>query len=668
MTPRLIAGLLALFLGTATAEGSVTRLQIDRREAVLNGQPFGAAGPYEKLSGKVHFALDPALPQNRGIVDLTLAPRNAQGLVEFWADFYLLKPVDPARGNGRLFYEAGNRGSKRILPVFQDAVNSSDPTTAQEFGNGALMRQGFTLLWMGWQWDVPEGRMRMEIPIATNNGEPITGWVRGNFIPGANLTSALIADRGHRPYPVVDPESAGHRLLVRTLPTDPPREIARATWRFTGPGSITVDRGFEAGLIYDVVYRARDPRVIGVGLAGTRDIVSFFKHATAAQGNPMPGITHALGWGVSQTGRLLRHFVYEGFNEDERGARVFDGLIDQVGGAGRGSFNHRFGQQSRDQLQHFNILYPVDMFPFTDADQLDPETGVTDGLLARAARSNTVPKFFHVLTDSEYFNRAGSLVHTDVTGTRDVPPPATSRIYFIASAPHIVGAFPPAPFGDADFVGRADMNTLVYTPVIRALFRALDRWVADGTEPPRSRYPLLVEGTLTAVDKSGWPTIPGFTRPQSPMTTHRLDFGPEWSKGIVTKEPPGIGKAFVGRVPAVDEAGNDRAGIRLPEIEVPLATHTGWNYRRPEIGAPDRLASEIGSYLPLPRTREERERTGDGRKSIAERYAGLEDYLGRISLAAVALVRDQFLLAEDVPATIERAKAHYEWAVKRNNK
>ena len=165
----------------------------------------------------------------------------------------------------------------------------------------------------------------------------------------------------------------------------------------------------------------------------------------------MPGITHAIGWGVSQTGRFLRHFVYEGFNEDERGARVFDGLIDQVGGAGRGSFNHRFGQQSRDQLQHFNILYPVDMFPFTDADQLDPETGITDGLLARATRSNTVPKFFHVLTDSEYFNRAGSLVHTDVTGTRDVPPPPTSRIYFIASAPHIVGAFPPAPFQDRRF-------------------------------------------------------------------------------------------------------------------------------------------------------------------------------------------------------------------------
>jgi hypothetical protein len=646
------------------AQAGVTRLQIDRREIVVNGRPFGAAGPYEKLSGKVHFALDPALPQNRIIVDLSLAPKNATGLVEFSADFYLLKPVDPSRGNGRLFYEAGNRGSKRILPVFQNAANSADPVTSEEFGNGALMQQGFTLLWMGWQWDVPEGRMRMEIPIATDNGRTITGWVRGNFIPGANATTALIADRGHQPYPVVDPTSPEHRLLVRTLPADPPREISRATWRFTGPGSITLDRGFEPGLIYDVVYRARDPRVVGVGLAGTRDIVSFFKHATTAEGNPSPGITRAIGWGVSQTGRFLRHLVYQGFNEDERGRIVFDGLIDQVGGAGRGSFNHRFGQQSRDQLQHFNILYPVDMFPFTDSDQLDPETGITDGLLARAAKSNTVPKFFHVLTDSEYFNRAGSLVHTDVTGTRDVPPPATSRIYLISSAPHIVGAFPPAPFQDKDFVGRADMNPLVYTPVIRALFRAMDRWITEGAEPPRSRYPLLVDGTLTAVDKSGWPTIPGYQRPQSPMTTYRLDFGPEWDKGIVTKEPPGIGKPFIGRVPAVDEAGNGRAGIRLPEITVPLATHTGWNYRRATIGAPDRLASEIGSYLPLPRTRADREKTGDSRKSIAERYAGLEDYLGRISLATLELVRDEFLLPEDVPAMIDRARAHYTWATR----
>jgi Alpha/beta hydrolase domain len=645
-----------------SASAEVTRLEIARREVVLGGRAFGAAGPYEKIAGTVHFAVDPTAPRNQAIVDLRLAPRNAAGLVEFSADFYLLKPVDPARGNGRLFYEAGNRGTKRILTVFQNAAGSADPTTAAEFGNGALMAQGVTLLWMGWQWDVPAGRMRMAIPIATEAGRPITGLVRGNFIPGANATTAAIADRGHDAYPVVDPESPDHVLYVRTLPTDPPQVVPRAKWRFTGPGTITTGDGFAAGRIYDLVYRARDPRVVGLGLAGTRDLVSFFKHATAAQGNPSPGLRHALGWGVSQTGRFLRHFVYEGFNEDEQGRIVFDGVFDQVGGAGRGSFNHRFGQQSRDQLQHFNVQYPVDMFPFTDEDQTDPVTGQHDGLLARARRSNTVPKFVHLLTNSEYFNRAGSLVHTDPAGTRDVEPPPTSRIYMVASAPHIVGPFPPSPFTDKDFVGQADMNPLVYTPVIRAVFQALDRWVVDGVEPPPSCYPRLADGTLTAPAQAGWPTIPGVAMPPAPMTTYRLDFGPEWTHGRVTVEPPRLGAPFTSLVPAVDDAGNDRAGIRLPEIAVPLATHTGWNYRRPEIGAPDRLASEIGAYRPLPPTAADRIDTGDSRRSIAERYASREDYLGRIALAALDLVRERYLLAEDMPDIIGQAARHWDWA------
>ena len=659
--PLVLAATIAV---AAASEAGVTRLEITRREVVLNGQAFGAAGPYEKLSGTVHFALDPRAPRNQGIVDLALAPRNAQGLVEVTADFYLLKPVDPARGNGRLFYEAGNRGTKRILPVFQGGVSADDPTTAADFGNGVLMQQGFTLLWTGWQWDVPAGRMRMAMPIATEHGQPITGLVRGNFIPGAGATTASVADRGHDAYPVVEPESAVHVMYVRTLPSDALTVVPRARWRFTGPGTVTLDGGFEAGRIYDVVYRARDPRVVGVGLAGTRDLISFFKHATAAEGNPSPGLRHAIGWGVSQTGRFLRHFVYQGFNEDEQGRIVFDGVFDQVGGAGRGSFNHRFGQQSRDQLQHFNIQYPVDMFPFTDEDQTDSVTGATDGLLARARRTNTVPRMFHLLTNSEYFNRAGSLVHTDVTGTRDVPPPDTSRIYMVSSAPHIVGAFPPVPFADKDFVGQADMNPLVYTPVIRALFRALDEWIVNGVAPPPSRYPLLADGTLTTPDKAGWPAVPGFALPQSPMTTYRLDFGPDWAKGLVTIEPPTLGAPFVSRVPAVDEAGNGRGGIRLPQIVVPLATHTGWNYRRPSIGAPDRLASEIGSYLPLPKTRADRERTGDGRLSIAERYASREVYLDRITKAAQDLVQQRYLLADDVADVMTQAAAHWDWATR----
>ncbi len=651
----------------SVAEARLVRLNVERREVVLDGRAFGLAGPYEKLLGTAEFALDPDRAQNDIVVDLELAPRNARGEVEFSADFYLLKPVDSARGNGRLFYEAGNRGRKRILAIFQGAPRSEDPATPEEFGSGALMRQGFSFLWMGWQWDVPEGRMRMEMPIATDGGEPIRGLVRGNFV-GPVGSTALVADRGHRAYPVIDSEDDEHVMLVRSLPTDAPEIVPRDRWRFTGGGEVELDGGFEPGRIYDVVYQSEAPRVVGTGLAGTRDLVSFFKYADASEGNPLPGIVHALGWGVSQTGRFLRHFLYQGFNEDEEGRQVFDGLIDQVGGAGRGSFNHRFGQASRDALQHFNFLFPVDMFPFTDATTTDPETDQSDGLLRRAQASGTAPKVFHVLTNSEYFNRAGSLTHTDVTGTTDVEPPPTSRIYQISSAPHIVGPFPPAPYANPAFRAQASMNTLGYDPAIRALFRALDDWVAHGVEPPPSRYPRLSDGTLTAPADAGWPAIPGVDLPLSPLTAYRLDYGPDWDRGIVANEPPHIGEPFVQRVPAVDADGNDRAGVRLPEIAVPLGTHTGWNYRHPSIGAPDRLSSEIGSYLPFPRTRVARERSGDPRPAIDERYRDKDDYIGKVTAAALELVEERYLLADDLPEVIGRAAAHYDWATRDESK
>ncbi|HCH36418.1 MAG TPA: hypothetical protein DEU67_00200, partial [Acidobacteria bacterium] len=347
----------------------------------------------------------------------------------------------------------------------------------------------------------------------------------------------------------------------------------------------------------------------------------------------------------------------------ESGRQVFDGVFDQVGGAGRGSFNHRFGQASRDALQHFNFLFPVDMFPFADTTLTDPLTGVTDGLLRRASNSGTVPKIFHLLTNSEYFNRAGSLIHTDPTGVRDVAPPDTSRIYMVSSGPHIVGQFPPAPNPSASFLGQASMNPLVYAPVIRALFDALDAWVVDDREPPPSRYPRLADKTLTPPPETGWPEGTGARLPQSPLTALRLDFGPNWSSGIVSNEPPLIGDPFVQLVPAVDANGNDRAGIRLPEIEVPLATQTGWNYRHPNIGAADRLSSEIGSYFPFARTAAEREQNNDARLSIAERYRDKSDYLGRVTEAALHLVEERYLLATDLPEVIQRAGNHYDWAV-----
>jgi Alpha/beta hydrolase domain len=663
---KIVVSALLVVLVSTVAEARVVRLRIERRETVLNGRPFGAAGPYEKVIGKVDFGFDPTNPRNDIIVDLKLAPKNARGEVEASADFFLLKPVDPRRGNGRLFYEVGNRGGKSMLQTFQKATGSPDPTTETDFGDGALMRQGFTLLWMGWQWDVPRraGTMRMEMPIATDHGKQITGVVRGNFILNEKAATAPLADRNHLAYPVLDPNAADNVMTVRDEPTAKGQIVPRARWRFADAENVALEGGFEPGRIYDVIYRAADPRVLGCGLAGTRDLISFFKYDTSTD-NPSPGLRHAIGWGVSQSGRFLRHFLYEGFNADEQGRRVFDGVFDQVGGAGRGSFNHRFGQASRDALQFFNILFPVDLFPFTDGPSTDPETGITDALLAKAERTHTVPKVFHLLTNSEYFNRAGSLVHTDPTGTRDADLPETTRIYMIASAPHGPGPFPPASNVGGGMIGRAALNPLDYRPAVRALFRALDRWVEDEATPPPSAYPKIADGTLTSPTRAGWPAIPGYQLPQQPLRAFHLNFGADWNKGIVSVEPPEVGKAFVVSVPAVDADGNVRAGIRLPDIAVPLATQAGWNYRDQSIGATDRLAGEIGSYIPFARTKAERDRVGDPRLSIDERYRNRDEYVGKSAAAALDLVAKGYLLSEDVADLIRHAGEHYDWATRK---
>ncbi len=654
-------GAVLVSLGMTGAEARVVSLRIDHREKVLDGKAFGAAGPYEKLVGKVEFALDPRLAVNKSIVDLDLAPRNAKGEVTFTADFFMLKPADPARGNHRLFYEVGNRGGKAMLRAFQNAQSSRDPETAAEFGDGALMNQGYTLLWMGWQWDVPEGQMRMDMPIATDHGKKITGLVRANFIPNDHAPTQSLADRNHRAYPIDDPDSPDTVMMVRTNPTDKPTVIPRAKWHFVGGTAVALDGGFELGRIYDVVYRARDPRVVGTGLAGTRDLISFMKHDQTAA-NPMPGIQTAYGWGVSQSGRFLRHFLYQGFNEDEQGRIVFDGVIDEVGGAGRGSFNHRFGQASRDAEEFFDVFYPVDMFPFTDGTETDPVTGKTDSLLGRAQARHVRPKLFHIFSNSEYFNRGGSLIHTDVTGTRDIAPPPDSRIYFVSSGPHAFGPMPPVRAEGA----AAYNNPINRNPVVRALLKDMDEWVTEGKAPPPNRIPHIADGTLVPTAKAGWPKIPGVHFPVPYLKTYRLDFGPRWDKGIVDYEPAKVGQIYVGLVPAVDQNGNSRAGIRLPAIDVPVGTYGGWNFRDPSIGRPDQLFGEMGSFHPFARTKAERLASGDSRLSIAERYASRADYRAKVTAVAKQLVAERFLLPEDQQEPIDQAMALYDWAVARN--
>jgi hypothetical protein len=523
------------------------------------------------------------------------------------------------------------------------------------------MRQGFAIAWLGWQWDVPErpGLLRLRARVATDHGGPIRGLVGAWVFASARLATAPLGDRGHLAYPAVDPAGKESALYVRDRALDAPRLLPRGSWRFTDPATVALDGGFEPGRIYEFVYRSRDPRVAGCGLAATRDFVSFVKN-DRGPGNPLAGVRLAIAHGVSQSGRFLRHFLYEGFNEDEQGRRVFDGVLADVAGGGRGDFNRRFAQASRDAHQHWNVHYETDAFPFADLPQADPATGRRLGLLDRAIATGTAPKLVHFFGAYEYWNRAASLVTTDPGATRDVELPETSRVYFVASAQHGPGRIPP-PAAGAEAAHAANPND--YRPALRALVRALDLWVADGVAPPASRYARLSDATLAPPGKAGWPAIPGARFPSVRNEPPRLDFGPEWSRGVATVLPPRLGGVFPALVPAVDEDGNDRAGIRLPEIAVPLATQTGWNWRAPGHGAEDALAAMLGSYLPFARTRAERVAAGDPRPSVEERYpGGRDDYLVRVRRAADALVADRLLLADDVPRVLERAAAHWDWA------
>jgi hypothetical protein len=645
---------------------AVTVLEIHARSVVLEGRPFGNVGPYEKIAGVIRFGVDPEQPLHRVITDLALAPRNALGRVECWGDFYLLKPVDPARGNGRLLLDVPNRGRKVALGMFNSTPRVPDPSTPEDFGNGFLLRHGYAVAWVGWQHDVPrrDGLMALWVPSV----QGVSGLVRCEFRPNLPVDVLPLADRYHIPHPTADLEDPAARLTVREHAGAPAVAVPRSAWSFArreggrrvpDASHIHLEGGFAPGTIYDLVYRSQDPPVTGLGFLAVRDTAGFLRFAPASRGNPCAGgIERAYAFGVSQSGRFLRHLLYLGLTEDEEGRQVFDAMIPHVAGARRGEFNMRWGQPSLNALESVGSL-----FPFADAEQTDPVTGERDALLGRLASAGRVPKIFTINTSAEYWRGDASLVHTDVEGTVDLEPPAGVRVYLFAGTQHTPGALPPPP-ADPNTGGRGlkPFNVVDYAPLLRAALVNLDRWVTEGVAPPPSAVPRLADGTLVPAESTApvFRAIPGVRFPERVVRPARLDFGPEWPRGIVTELPPKVGAAFPTFVSAVDTDGNEVAGIRGPELLVPLATSTGWNPRHPDQGAPGDLMSMMGSTLPLPRTRAERQLTGDPRPSIEQRYPSRAAYLAEVREAAQRLVADRHVLAEDVDAIVERAGRLYD--------
>lgn len=615
-----------LVLAAQTASAEVVRVDVRSRDDF---------GTHERVIARVHYAVDPRLAANQAIADLAAAPRNAAGRVEFEGDLLLFLPKRSASARGTVFLEVVNRGRDQSLGLMSDARQRDLAPENWNLGDRFLLEQGFTVAFLGWQFDVQRGDgLALTVPTA-----PVSGVVRTSVItvsrsgPGGAIGLA---------YCAADPSQPDATLTFRSVLATPPDVLPRDSWQFAPDGcSVRRPAGFDAGL-NEVIYRAMGSPVAGLGLAAVRDFASYLKHGgevTTLRENPAL-MRRVIGFGYSQSGRFLREFVRDGFNRDERGRAAFDGLMIASAGAGGGSFNHRFAGPGQAGNSVLSIFRPVDLPPFTD-----------DGLLAKAAAASVVPRIFYTFSSTEYWARAGSLTHTNESGTADVSLASTSRLYFLSGTPHASGGLPPSPQQTRHALNFADQKW-----VLRALLIDLDKWLAAGTEPPPSRYPTIARRQLVPRESVRFPKIPSLPFAEYMPGVWRMDYGAEYATTrVITKEPPSLGDPYTVLVPQVNADGNDEGGIALPEVAVPLGTHTGWNVSTFQLSGLRYLAGLVGSFQPFARTKAEREQSGDSRSSIEERYSNRQDYLQRVRRAATDLVRERFVLQDDVEGVVQQA-------------
>jgi hypothetical protein len=694
----------AIVLCAGGAEARIIRVEILKSEPAFGGASFGDAGAYLRLVGRVSGELDPADPANAGIQDISLAPRNARGMVEYSTNIELLKPADLARGNRVLLFEVNNRGNKLAPANFNEGLAGgvADRNGLTSPGDGWLMRSGYTMVWFGWEMDVLDGMNRIGMPpiVARNrDGSAITGPVRSEMITPVPATSIPISlsqqiqnypPGSYDSYPTASldnrtPYADGFlpSLTVRAREQDPRVAIANNEWSFgmceAGKPPAPDEKhacypaGFEPGRLYELIYRAKDPTVGGLGFAALRDLGAFLRNSSQDDsGAPNPVYRKdnvAIVEGSSQSGRMIRSFLELGFNADETGGRVFDGAYPHIGG-GLMPLNVRFGQPVRAWGEQTDHLYPAYDFPFSYARQSDPLTGRTQGVLDRCSATGTCPRVFHVATALEMWEGRQSLGLTDPLGQRDVDDPPNVRTFIMASTQHGAASLPlptQAPFGNCQQQPNPDPQ--LWT--MRALLTALTAWVRDDAAPPDSARPRIGDGTLVPADQVRFPGIPansygGVQRPAtSPLrlydSLHVLDFGPLYragdSSGIIAREPPMVGSGSYGVLEMqVDGDGNDLGGIRSVFAQVPIGTYTGWN-----LGRKDRFEGGLcnlqGSFIPFAATRAERMAAGDPRLSIEERYPSKEVYLAAFRKAADDLVARRYLLPEDAKLLIGRAES-----------
>jgi Alpha/beta hydrolase domain len=684
----LASSLVAALVAAPAAEARITHIVIDcarsqsptfcpGQSPTFGGLSFGTVGQYEKLRGTAFGELDPLDQHNDVITDISLAPRKANGKVQYSMDIFILKPINLGNGNHRVLLDMNNRGEMRLARLNEFSLDNppltNDPSTAADAGTGFVMSRGYTVVGNGWDVGATPGSatgggMTISLPTAHfpagSASTDITGpsyeyLVNDSASAASRMTFALT-------YPAATPDDAV--LTARALLNDTPMVVPAGSWAYTDATRTAIrllpaGTPFQRSWIYEFTYTAKNPVVTGIGLAATRDWVSFLRHGTAAQGNPLAGdVLHTFSYSISQPSRTLNDFVHLGFNEDENGFRVLDGILSHTGGGSGDQINYRFAQPGRTERNRQNHLYPEGVFPFAHETLTDHLSGKTDGRDARCTETNTCPKRFEVNTANEYWVKAGSLLHTDTRG-KDLKDPDDVRYYLMSGLSHGVG--------DATTKSTCQqfLNPVSPYRAHRALLVALDQWVSDGTKPPKSRIPeggkrafaVTVPGSQVGVvpqQELGWPNIPGVLYTGVITTRYFLDFGPDFDNGILSNYPPSI----VGRpsypifVSKVDDDGNEIAGVRLPGVEAPIATTTGWALRAAATGGNDGCEAN-GQYIPFQTTKAQRQAIGDPRKSLEERYKNHAGYVKEVAKAAQKLQQDGFLLADDVQRYIDEAEA-----------
>src|SRR5262245_57776354 len=697
-------GALATVAAIPPSEARLTRLVINTTEVVADGASFGSTGPYERLTGTAFFEVDPDDRRNAQVFDLDKADRNARGKVEFSADAVILKPADMRKANGRLYFEVNNRGNKISFQMMQDTppgTPNNRPVTAAHFGNGFLMRQGYVVAWVGWGGDIAPGgdRLTVNFPIAKRkSGEPITERILTefsdrNFGGLTPFTLPLSGGAAFKSYSAVSTDKRIAEAELRRRPSDSPRpsspkipagaRVPDSEWSFArcpdGPGAATavpsetdicLAGGFQNNMVYELRYRATSSPVMGLGYVTSRDFVSFLRYANrddAGTANPVSGLDTALCIGISSSGMYYRDYLYQGFNEDERGRRACDGVHIHIPGVQKLFLNYRFAQPNPFTVQHRERYVPDTNFPRRYQLESDPLAAHDrkgggrdsdrdmDGILKRP---KTDPKVIHTDTSTEFWQFRSSLVDTDDDGMHDLRHPSNVRRYLFSGTQHYPTKGGQLTFGTGNRQCE-QLSNMTHSGVnARALLVALDEWVRHDRRPPASRIPRISDGTLVSPDELVFPKIPGVTFLSLYNASGERDFGPrvEGNRGVIDRLIPKVLSTHTVLVPTVDAIGNDAAGIRHPFVEAPIATLTGWNTRRAEFTAGD-LCDLTGMTVPLKETAAERFAAGDPRPSLEELYGTHEGYVQAVRRAAERLQNARLMLEEDVEQTVAEAEA-----------